>query len=76
MYGYGRLTALSLTLLRLAAIRLTRTSEKEWQAIGSDTWVIDRKRHTAELIDRPCNEAKTYHWTIENPPFWEKPQKP
>lgn len=40
---------------------------------GNDTWIIDRKRKSAELVDHPClEEAKTYHWTIKNPPFWEK----
>jgi hypothetical protein len=44
----------------------------EWQTTSSDTWIIDRTRETAELIDHPCLGAKTYQWTIEDPPFWKK----
>jgi hypothetical protein len=44
----------------------------EWRTTASDTWVIDRKRKTAELIEHPCLGAATYHWTIEDPPFWKK----
>jgi hypothetical protein len=46
--------------------------KEEWQTNLSDTWIIDRTRHTAELIDHLCLGAKTYHWTIEDPPFWRK----
>jgi hypothetical protein len=46
--------------------------KREWQTTVSDTWIIDRARQTAELIDHPCAEAKTHHWTIEDPPFWKK----
>jgi hypothetical protein len=46
--------------------------KEEWQAAASDTWIIDRTRQTAELSDHPCLGAKTYHWTIEDPPFWKK----
>jgi hypothetical protein len=45
---------------------------KEWQATVSETWIVDRVRQTAEFIDHPCNEARTYHWTIEDPPFWRR----
>ena len=44
----------------------------EWRATASDTWVIDREKKTAELIEHPCLGDKTYHWTIEDPPFWKK----
>lgn len=46
--------------------------KEEWQTTLSDTWIIDRTRQTAELIDHPCSGAKTYHWMIEDPPFWKK----
>jgi hypothetical protein len=46
--------------------------KEEWHANASDTWIIDRTRQTAELSDHPCLGAKTYHWTIEDPPFWKK----
>lgn len=46
--------------------------KQEWQTNASDTWIIDRTRQTAELIDHPCLGAKIYHWMIENPPFWKK----
>jgi hypothetical protein len=36
------------------------------------TWIIDSTRQTAELIDHPCVGDKTYHYTIEDPPFWKK----
>jgi hypothetical protein len=39
---------------------------------GFDSWIVDRTRQTAELIDHPCLGDKTYHWTIEDPPFWTK----
>jgi hypothetical protein len=48
---------------------------REWQASTSETLIIDRKLETAELSVHPCNEAKLYHWTIENPPFWQKMEK-
>src|SRR5271169_5440947 len=44
---------------------------KEWQASTSETLIIDRTRETVELNEHPCNEKKLYHWTFENPPFWE-----
>jgi hypothetical protein len=46
--------------------------KQEWQTTQSDTWLIDRTRKTAELIEHPCLGAKTYHWTIEDPEFWKK----
>jgi hypothetical protein len=46
--------------------------KEEWQTTVSDTWIVDRARQTAELIDHPCLGAKTYHWTIEDPAFWKK----
>jgi hypothetical protein len=46
--------------------------KQEWQTTQSDTWIIDRERQTAELIEHPCLGAKTYHWTIEDPLFWKK----
>lgn len=46
--------------------------KEEWHTTMSDTWIIDRARQTAELIDHPCLGAKTYRWTIEDPPFWKK----
>ena len=42
----------------------------DWQVTESHTWIIDRTRQTAELVDHNCLGAKTYHWTIEDPPFW------
>jgi hypothetical protein len=45
---------------------------KDWQASESSTWIIDRKRETAELTYHPCNEARTYHWTIEDSPYWRR----
>jgi hypothetical protein len=45
---------------------------KDWQGSESSTWIIDRKRETAETAYHPCNEARTYHWTIEDPPYWKK----
>lgn len=50
--------------------------KEEWQTTVSDTWIIDRTRQTAELIDHPCLGAKTYHWRIEDPPFWKKAKTP
>lgn len=46
--------------------------KEKWNSNASDTWIIDRTRQTAELSDHPCLGAKTYHWTIEDPPFWRK----
>ena len=46
--------------------------KEEWQTTLSETWIIDRKRETAELIEHPCLGAKTYRWTIEDPPFWKE----
>jgi len=46
--------------------------KEDWQTVTSDTWIIDRNRQTAELIEHPCLGSKTYHWTIEDPPFWKK----
>ena len=48
---------------------------KEWQASTSETLIIDRKRETVELSVHPCSEAKLYHWTIENPSFWQNIKK-
>lgn len=45
--------------------------KREWQASMSDTWIIDRERQTAEIVDHPCLGSKTYHWTIEDPPIWK-----
>jgi hypothetical protein len=45
---------------------------KGWQASTSETLIIDRARETVELNEHPCTDAKLYHWTIENPPFWQK----
>jgi hypothetical protein len=39
---------------------------------GFETWIIDRTRQTAELIEHPCSDAQTYHWTIEDPLFWKE----
>jgi hypothetical protein len=50
--------------------------DKEWRAMALATWVIDRTRKTAELIDHSCLEAKTQHWTVEDPPFWRDTKKP
>lgn len=47
------------------------TLKSEWQGSTSSTWIIDRKRETAELIHRSCLGSKTYHWTIEDPE-WQK----
>ena len=37
---------------------------------GFESWIVDRTRQTAELIEHPCSDSHTYHWTIEDPPFW------
>lgn len=39
---------------------------------GHETWIIDRVKKTAELIEQPCSDTRTYHWTIEDPPFWKE----
>ncbi len=46
--------------------------KEEWHTTVSDTWIIDRTRQTAELVDHPCLGSKIYHWAIEDPPFWKK----
>ena len=38
----------------------------------SVTWIIDRTRQTAEAVEHGCLGAKTYHWVIDDPPFWKK----
>jgi hypothetical protein len=43
---------------------------------GLETWIIDRTKQTAELTTRPCSEEMTYHWTIEEPPFWRDEKTP
>lgn len=50
-------------------------SAKEWQTSTSETLIIDRKRETVELNEHPCNKKRLYHWTIEDPPFWQKLKK-
>jgi hypothetical protein len=44
--------------------------QKEWQVSESITWLIDRTRKTAEVIEHHCSESRTYHWTIEDPSYW------
>lgn len=39
----------------------------------SETWIVDRRGNTVEMIKHACNEAKPYRWTIENPAYWKKP---
>ena len=41
-------------------------------SISFSTWIVDRARQTAELIEHPCIGDKVYHYTIEDPPFWKK----
>jgi hypothetical protein len=52
--------------------RPDRVKPDEWQATSNDTWIIDRNRHTVEMILHACLGSKTYHWTLEDPPFWKK----
>ena len=49
--------------------------DKEWRTVALANWVIDRTEKTAELIDHSCLEAKTQHWTVEDPPFWKDAKK-
>ena len=44
----------------------------QWQTTASTSWLIDRHRHSAEVVVHECLTPKTYHWTIEDPPFWKK----
>jgi hypothetical protein len=44
-------------------------------SISFSAWIIDRARHTAELAEHPCTGDKTYHYTIEDPPFWKKTEE-
>jgi hypothetical protein len=49
---------------------LPNIKKEDWAPSESQTWIVDRIRETAEEIDHQCLEAKTYHWTIEDPPYW------
>jgi len=46
--------------------------KEQRQTTSSTTWLIDRHRQSAELVVHECLTPKTYHWTIEDPPFWKK----
>lgn len=62
---------------QLFTIRLWTTDRIKANSAGGcgkppNEWVIDRTRESAELIEHNCSEAKTYHWTLESPPFWKQ----